>query len=196
MHINNGNISRYRLQTKIKISLRVYEDIQIVLSDMHLWQCDVTEDRSLRHCGVNDIRRPGIQPQPIHMQIPSLVLTLINSLWVHSFPVNRDLAAFEQSGTLSGERHSERALVVNLTVKPPQEIMQPPSCQNNPPCRCRTTLLQGREKGDKRKQSSCFSFHPSPQKSNDWTEWMTGDWVSQELCAQWTLWMRMGHAAL
>lgn len=89
----------------------------------HLWQCDVSADRSLRRCTVNDIKRPGIQPQPIHMQMASLALTLINSLWVYSFPVNKDLAAFEWSRTLSGERQKERGLVADVTVKPPQDIM-------------------------------------------------------------------------
>lgn len=159
--------------------LTVYKDIQIVLPDMHLWQCDVSKDRSLRHCGVNDIRRPGIQPQLIHMQIPSLALTLINSLWVHSFPVNKDLAAFEQSSTLSGERHRERALVVNLTVKPPQDIMQPPSCQTNPPRRCRTEPVHGTRKGGQKKSSALVSYSIPPQVlKNPMTE--LSEWLEIE----------------
>lgn len=168
---------------------------------MHLRQCDVSEDRSLRHCGVNDIKRPGIQPQPIHMQMDSLALTLINSLWVHSFPVNKDLAAFEWSGTLSGER--ER------TGGNPPYSRAPPPTHPPPGTQCNLHLVglihladAGQSRcwwGDKRKQHSCFLFHPSsksPPKAHDWTEWMTWDWASQELCARWTLWMRMGHAAL
>lgn len=167
---------------------------------MHLWQCDVSEDRSPRRCGVNDIKRPGIQPQPIHMQIASLALTLINSLWVHSFPVNKDLAACEWSSTLSGERQREKELVANLTVKPPQDIKQPPSCRPNPPRRCRTepVQLRGTRKGDKRKRLSCFLFHlrgRSPPKPHDWTRWMTRDWASQELHVCWTPWMQTGQAA-
>ncbi len=166
-----------------------------------LWQSDVPEDRSLKLWGENDIKRPGIQPQPIHMQIASFALTLINSLWVHSFPVNKDLVAFEQSGTLRGERQREGELVANLTVKPPQDIMQPPPCCPNPPCRCKTenVLVQETRKWRQRKQHSCFLFHlsgKSPPKLHDWTQWMTYDWASQELHAEWTIWMRMGHAAL
>lgn len=55
------------------------------------------------------------------------------------------------------------------------------------------------EKGDKRKQHSCFLFHlrcKSPPKLHDWTQWMTWDWARQELCAQWTQWMTIGQAAL
>ena len=135
---------------------------------MNLWQCGVSEDRSPRLCGVNDIKRPGIQPQPIHMQMASLALTLINSLWVHSFHVNKDLAAFEWSSTLSGERQRERGLVANLTVKPPQDIMQPPSCQPNPAHRCRTepALVQGTSKRRQKKSSTLVSHSISAAKSS------------------------------
>lgn len=150
---------------------------------MHLWQCDVSEDRSLRLCGVNDIKRPGIQPQPIHMQIAGIALTLINSLWVHSFPVNKDLAAFEWSSTLSGERQRERELVANLTVKPPQDIMQPPSCQPNPPSRCRTEpeLVQGRRKRGQKKAAFLFLI-PSQQQKSSKTPWL--NWVNDSRLSQ------------
>lgn len=68
------------LATLMADFLAVYKDVKIFLPNMHLWQCDVPEDRSPRHWGMNDIKRPGIQPQPIHMQMASLALTLINSL--------------------------------------------------------------------------------------------------------------------
>lgn len=148
--------------------LAVHKDVKIFLPNVHLWQCDVPEDRSPRHWGMNDIKRPGIQPQPIHMQMASLALTLINSLWVYSFPVNKDLAAFEWSGTLSGERQRERELVANLTVKPPQDIMQPPSCWPNPPRRCRTepALVQGTRKRKQKKAVLLFLIPSQQQKSS------------------------------
>lgn len=148
--------------------LAVYKDVQIFLPNLHLWQSDVPKDRSLRHWGMNDIRRLGIQPQPIHMQIAILALTLINSLWVHSFPVNKDLAAFEWSSTLSRERQRQRELVASFTVKPPQDIMQPPSCWPNPPCRCRTepALVQGTRKRRQKKAALLFLIPSQQQKSS------------------------------
>lgn len=151
----------------------VYEEIQPFLPNMYPWQCAVSEDRSLRHCGVNDIKRPGIQPQPIHMQMASLALTLINSLWVHSFHVNKDLAAFERSGTLSRQRQRERGLVADLTVKPPQDIMQPPCCGPNPAHRGRTepALVQGMRRRRQRKAALLF-FIPSQQQKSSKTPWL------------------------
>lgn len=153
--------------------LAAYKDALIFFPNMHLWQCDVPEDRSRRHWGMNDIKRPGIQPQPIHMQIASLALTLINSLWVHSFPVNKDLAAFEWSSTLSVERQRERELVANLTVKPPQDIMQPPFCWPNPPRRCRTEPVLVQETRKRRQKKAALLFLiPSQQQKSSKAPWL------------------------
>lgn len=159
--------------------MAVYNDVQIFLPYMHLYGSVMSlRTEAQGNCGVNDIKRPGIQPQPIHMQIASLALTLINSLWVHSFHVNKDLAAFEWSGTLSGERQRERELVANLTVKPPQDIMQPPSCRPNPAHRCRTepALVQGRRKRRQKKSSTLVSLIPSQQQRSSKTPWL--NWVN------------------
>lgn len=116
------------------------------------------------------------------MQMASLALTLINSLWVHSFPVNKDLAAFEWSGTLSGERQREREPVANLTVKPPQDIMQPPSCRPNPPRRCGTESapVQGTRTRRQKKAALLFLIPSQLQKllQNPMTE--LSEWLETE----------------
>lgn len=147
---------------------------------------------------MNDIKRAGTQPWSIHMQMASLALTLINSVWVHSFVVNKDLAACEWGVHWVGQRERERELVASLTVKPPQDIMQPPSCRPNP-CRCRTELLQGVRKKETKESSTLFFLilyeQQGPPKPHDQTWWMTRDWASQELHTQRTPWITKGQTA-
>lgn len=54
--------------------------------------------------------------------------------------------------------------MANLTVKPPQDIMQPPSCRPNPPSRCRTEPepVQGR----RQKKAALLFLIPSQQKKS------------------------------
>lgn len=120
---------------------------------------------------MNDIKRPGIQPQLIHMQIASLALTLINSLWVHSFPVNKDLDAFEWSSTLSGERERTAS---KPYCKAPQDIMQPPSSWPNPPHRAGSGTRTEKRRHKRAvllffipSQHQKFSKSPSPNWLND-----------------------------
>lgn len=49
-------------------------------------------------------------------------------------------------------------LVVNLTVKPPQDIMLPPSCRVNPPHRCwmESAPLEQQQKEDKENAALLF----------------------------------------
>lgn len=111
------------------------------------------------------------------MQIAELAPSLINSLWVHGLPVNKDLGAFEWRRPLSGQRLRGRELGSNFTVKASQDTKQPPSRRPDPPDRNgteRAPLPQARKRRQRRAAPLCGAPSPPPEPH------MTDDWRPQQ----------------